>query len=264
MPLKPIASIQLWPGRFQASLDHLLESIAGAGYDAVETYTPLFAADPEAFRRRVERFGLAISSAHMELADLLDDTGGSAAAAHALGIRHVVVPHLAEGVELARAAQWREVGRQLAIVAERFAGEGLTLGWSNHGHEFIPLPSGELPIDLILEPPSVAFEPEFGAILRAGAGAEQLIERYGDRMAVVRVRDFASRGHEAEGGWTDFGEGEADYPALLPRLLRLPRLHAIVIDHDHPADFAGFARRSLARLRVLLADAGPDTADAPI
>jgi len=70
--------------------------------------------------------------------------------AKALDLRKIVVPFLMLTDRPTDAAGWSSFGRRLAAAGKPLQDAGFDFGWHNHDFEFTALPTGELPIDLIL------------------------------------------------------------------------------------------------------------------
>jgi sugar phosphate isomerase/epimerase len=64
----------------------------------------------------------------------------------------------------------------------------------------------------------------------------------------VHIKDAAPKGEKAdEDGWTDIGTGVIDWKKLMPAL-QATKADLFVLEHDNPADFESFARRSRAAM----------------
>lgn len=240
-----LISMQLWAARKFHPLDPLFEYLAELGYEAVETYTPLFADDPRGFRRRVDAHGLRIPSLHMELSDLVEQQSRCLDAASELGAKIIIVPHLHRHDPLESATDWLKLGEDLSRVAESAQQRGFMVGWSNHAKEYVPLPDGRRPIDCVLAPSKVSYEPGLGWLARQGQDIKREFALYGPRIHALRIKDTRLDGTMAEAGWDDIGCGAIGYEALWPDIMALPNLQTIVVDHDDPTDFRRFARRSM-------------------
>lgn len=87
-------------------------------------------------------------------------------------------------------------------------------------------------------------------MVRAGADVLNWIDRHADRIVAVHVKDIAPEGQaQEEDGWTDVGHGTIAWPALARTLRDRTQARYYVMEHDNPADFERFARRSIEAAR---------------
>ena len=136
-----------------------------------------------------------------------------------------------------------------AQIGDRLAAQGLSLAWHNHDFEFRKLADGSYPLDLMFEAaPKLLWEADIGWLHAAGEDPLRWIEKYRDRVRAVHVKDKAPEGEKAnEDGWTDIGDGVIDWKRLKPAL-SAKGLDLLVLEHDNPADYESFARRSRAAI----------------
>ena len=252
----PHISIQLWPAR-KLDLGDALRDIARLGYNSVQPYSTLFAADCPGFKRLLDRHELATPSVHMELSDLEADLHRWTDMAHTLGATSIVIPHLHQQDRLETADDWTRLGDALAAMAPRVAGEDLRIAWANHDREYRLLPDGRRPIDLVLTDADVDYEPVLGWLTVMEQDTAPELERYGSRIRTLRLRDWD--GHR----WTAIGEGSVGYQALWPRIAALPVLGQVIVDEDLPPDFLDFAQESFRAVRQgVVGEGGAPTGEA--
>ena len=238
-------SLQLYSARNAGAVERVLDLVAALGYLEVEGYGGIYD-DADLLARKLARTGLSMPSGHFGL-DLLEGKPKKAIAiARTLGIRHVYAPWLDEADRPKTAAGWKKLGRRLAVIGERLREEGLSFGWHNHDFEFLPLPGGEYPIDLIFEAaPLIDWECDIAWVARAKANPIAWIKKHGGRITTVHVKDIAPRGEATdEDGWADVGRGVLDWPKLIGAARSHTRALHYVMEHDNPSDFARFAARS--------------------
>lgn len=111
---------------------------------------------------------------------------------------------------------------------------------------------GTRPIDHIFAAggPDLRFEIDCGWIVRAGADPAAELARFADRIDIIQTKDTAPLGTTADDGWVATGDGIIDWAALAP-LFRFVRADHLVTEHDNPADWQRFARRSIDHLKQL-------------
>jgi sugar phosphate isomerase/epimerase len=241
-------SFQLYSARRFPPLDSQLATLAGLGFRNVEPYGGLLA-DGAALKEGLQRHGLQAPSSHVALDRLRTDRDGVAAQARDLGIRYLIVPAIPPEQRPTDAAGWRQLGHELSELQEALARENIPLGWHNHEFEFRPVANGRYPLDLVFEAaPTLFWEADIGWIHAAGEDPLAWLEKYRERIKAVHIKDAAPPGEKAdEDGWTNVGEGVIDWRRLLPAI-EATGAELLVLEHDNPADFEGFARRSHATI----------------
>ena len=247
----PIA-YQLDASRQFPPLADQMPLLKALGYDAIEPCLPAYEADPALFRRQLDDAGLACYGFHMPLAGLVAEPTRFIDIALTLGARVLIPPYVTAEERQNTPAYWQELGRKLGHGADLTAPHGLKVAWHNHDFEYAALPDGTRPIDHIFAAggPNVWFEIDCGWIARAGADPAAELGRYADRIIAIQTKDTAPMGTLADDGWTATGDGIIDWAALVP-LFRQTRADHIVTEHDNPADWQRFARRSIDHLKAL-------------
>jgi sugar phosphate isomerase/epimerase len=243
-------SFQLYSARKFPPVAGQLEALAAIGYDAVEPYRGAYDGDIAGFRKNLDAVGLACPTAHMALDALDADRNAVVGQAQTLGLETVVVPHIAADKRPADTAGWKAIGARLTGHAAALAEKGLKLAWHNHDFEYQALPDGTRPIDHLIGAAGVFFEPDIGWIVRAGKKAADEITKFPGKVAAFHVKDVAPAGVTKDGGWADVGSGTVDWKGLWPAISGAGT-NLLVLEHDEPSDWRGFAARSYAYLAKL-------------
>jgi sugar phosphate isomerase/epimerase len=239
-------SFQLYTARNFQPWSDVLQTLGRLGYKQVEGYSGVYD-DPAGLRATLDRIGLSMPSGHFQLAMLEHDFASVEHIAHTLGMNLVVCPYLEVRDRPRDAAGWRAFGERLATIGEKAKDARLHFAWHNHDFEFVPLADATLPQQHMLDAaPGVCWEIDVAWAVRAGADVLDWIEHRGARIVAAHVKDIAPAGREREEGcWTDVGYGTIDWPLLITALRNRTKARYYVIEHDNPADFERFARRSL-------------------
>lgn len=247
-------SYQLYSSRNFPPLADTLRMLAGLGYEGVEGYGALYAdaglvADLTA---HLGQSGLAMPTAHFNLAQLEAEPEKVLAIARTLGISRIYCPYLMPADRPADAAGWHAFGARLQAAGAPIRAAGLGFGWHNHDFELKPLGDGQVPQDLIFAGgPDLEWEIDVAWVVRGGADPLAWIKRYAARITAAHVKDIAPAGQNtAEDGWADVGQGTVDWPAIMAAL-RSTGCQNFIMEHDNPSDHARFARRSLAAAKAL-------------
>lgn len=247
----PRISYQLYCSRNFPPLLDTLKMLSAAGFKEVEAYGGMFD-NPSGFKSALEKTGLSVTSAHMGIDMLRDDGQRALEIAQDLGIKAVFGPHVGGDDRPSDAAGWAAFGAALQEMGKPFVDAGIAFGWHNHDFELTTLPTGELPLDLMLSGgPDLSLELDLGWVKRAGMDPVAAIEKYRSRIAAVHIKDLAPDGECAdEDGWADVGHGTMDWAAIHAALQGVGVDH-YVLEHDNPSDDTRFATRSIATLQTL-------------
>ena len=239
---------QLYSCRNFQPLSALPRALAEVGYSSVEGYPDVYG-DPAGFRSLLDAAGLIMPSGHFPLATLDETPGRVAEIATTLGISKIFCPYLEEDQRPSDFGGWVALARRLEAIGANMRARELTFGWHNHDFEFVALPTGEMPMAVLLaHAPSIEWEADIAWIVRSGNDPLAWIAQYEDRITAVHVKDIAPVGtNQNEDGWADVGEGIVDWPNLLPKLDDGQRL--FITEHDNPSDVLRFARNSVEWLK---------------
>ncbi|MBE0412274.1 sugar phosphate isomerase/epimerase [Yoonia sp.] len=245
----PRISYQLYCSRNFPPLADTLHMLADTGYTEVEGYGGLFD-DMDALHAGLDASGLRMTSAHVGLDMVEDDTVATLAKIKALGCAKVFVPYVMPDARPTDAAGWAAFGARLAAAGKPFRDAGLTFGWHNHDFELVATDTGARPLDLIAAASEdLMLELDLGWVHRAGHDPVEWIKTYAGRVSAVHVKDIARPGEcTDEDGWADVGQGIMDWAAIHAALLAAGVDH-YVVEHDNPSDHLRFARRSLAAIK---------------
>jgi len=243
-------SFQLYSARRFQPWDRVLAMLSRLGYRQVEGYPEVYA-DPTGLRAELDRNGLTMPTGHFPIDMLEGNFRGVREIAGRLGIGLVICPHLDAGQRPSDAAGWESFGRRLASVQGAAKAAGLDFAWHNHDFEFQPLADGSVPQQHILSAaPETGWEIDVAWVVRGGGDPEPWIERYGQRIVAVHVKDIAKQGEGLdEDGWSDVGHGTIDWRGLMLTLRQKSAALHYVMEHDNPTDIERFARRSIEAAR---------------
>lgn len=243
-------SFQLYSARNFPPLEAQLETLAEIGFDAVEPYRGAFGDDAAGFRRKIDAVGLKCPTAHLPVDLLLSDRAAYIDIARTLGLETAILPYLPEDQRPRDRAGWEAFAARLADNIPALADEGIRLGWHTHAFEYEPLADGFRPIEALIAPKGMYYEPDIGWIARSGAGIVAELTRFPGRIVAFHVKDTAPDGVTRDDGWTDVGSGTIDWQGLWPTIAG-SGCDLLVLENDNPSDWQGFARNSFGFLAGL-------------
>jgi sugar phosphate isomerase/epimerase len=246
MSATDVLSIQLYTLRSLGDLDRILDVVAASGYRYVET-VGAHLDDAAGTRAKLASRGLTNSSSHVSLAALRERPEAVIAACKTLGFEHLFMPSVPLEQRDMNGAGWRTLGRELGQMAERFARDGVKLGYHNHHWELTPKEGGKTALELLFEGAGASpltWQVDVAWLVRGGADPKILIDRYRDRVVATHVKDIAPAGqNDDQDGWADVGSGVLDWRDLW-QACRAAGAKWMVVEHDRPADPARSARAS--------------------
>jgi sugar phosphate isomerase/epimerase len=235
-------SFQLYSARNFGPSESQFATLAKIGYREVEGFFSLYDR-PKEVRKALDDNGLTMPTAHMMFDD--KDFAKTMDIAATLGVRSIYAPYIFPDDRPKDAAGWTAYGKKLGDMGQRVRAEGIAFGYHNHDFEFVKLPSGEVPFDLMYAAaPMLDMELDVAWVVKGAADPLAVIARYADRITSAHVKDIAPAGTATdEDGWADVGHGTMDWKAIAAALGKTRCLH-YVMEHDNPKDFNRFAERS--------------------
>lgn len=242
-------SYQLYSSRNFQPLENTLTMLREFGYTGVEGFGGVYG-DPVALKRELDSRGLSMSTGHFGLDMLENETARVLDIAATLQIKAIFCPYLAADQRPDSVAGWQEFGKRLVKAGAILRKAGYEFGWHNHDFEFQTLSDGSVPLEHILDAsPDLKWEADIAWIIKGGSDPLEWIDRYGDQILAVHVKDIAVSSKKAdEDGWEDVGHGTVNWPALFSALRKTPARY-FIMEHDNPSDDKRFASRSIATLR---------------
>ncbi len=224
-------------------IEALLEQVAGAGYQGVETVGTQ-GLEPARLRAALDGAGLALASAHVPLTELRSDLPALSARHRALGTPLLVMPWLAPEDRPRDLTGWTDLGRELGGYGHRLADEGLGLAYHHHDFE-LERHAGTDGLTALLEAAPMehlTLELDTGWLMAVGEDPVAWLTRWGGRTTRLHLKDLV-RGNDPP--WVDVGDGELDLGGVLAGA-RDNGVPWLVVEHDSPTDPLATMRRSAA------------------
>jgi sugar phosphate isomerase/epimerase len=262
--MSPRISLQLYSvnDALSADLAGGVARLAELGFDTVEAFD--FVRRAPELKAEFDRNGITAATGHAFLvATELTFPDGTVieipshadtfAAAKELGLSYVIDPFVApdqwttrEGVEATAAA--------LNAAAVEAAKHGISVGYHNHDHELRPTIDGVPSLEVLasLLDPAVKLEVDLYWAAAAGVDPVALLERLGDRVIAVHVKDGPIGDHIQTGvpPVDQVPAGQGDVP-LAAALAAAPSVEYAVIEFD---GYAGDIFDGVAASRAFLVE----------
>lgn len=194
----PVA-LQLYSVRGNLQEDFLgtLCKVSEIGYDGVE-FAGLYGYEPAQIKNWCDSLGLVPISAHVPLAEMLDDIDKVIADYKAIGCEYIVVPYVTAerrpGGEL-----FMQMVEEIRAIGQKVKEAGLVLLYHNHDFEFNKLPDGQIGLDYLYENiPADLLQTQLDQCWVKYAGYEPVayLEKYSGRAPVVHLKDFYVEGKQ--------------------------------------------------------------------
>ncbi len=267
---KPIG-LQLYTLRNETSKDLLgtLRAVADIGYREVEM-AGYYDRKPQELRRILDDLGLAATSSHRGLTDLLKNTQREIDIVAALGVKNLVVPYPAVPdnrfdnvprdapqniANSMTTADWKWIAEQLNSLGEQAKKSGIRIAYHNHNMEFRRI-DGAVAMDQLIawtDPALVTIELDIAWVVTAGFDPVAYLKKYPERISLLHVKDV-KKGvpivvDKVETVTTEVGNGQVDWKSVFaacdPKKIRhyyveqehyeRPGVDAVRISYDYLA-----------------------------
>lgn len=184
--------LQLYSLREQFAKDvpGTLDKVRDFGFKNVEL-AGTYGLTPEKFKAELDSRGLKAISGHFPFEKFRDDPESIAQEAEKLGMAYAGCAWIGHKGTLDEKS-CREAAQVFNHAGEVLAKHGIKFNYHTHGYEFQPFGSETL-FDLLMKetkPEFVSFEMDVFWIVHAGQDPVALFQKYGDRFALVHLKDM--------------------------------------------------------------------------
>jgi sugar phosphate isomerase/epimerase len=239
-------SVQLYTVRdaIASDLEGALRRLADIGFRLVEPWG--FVERVDEYAELLPSLGLSAPSAHARLVG--QELGPIVAAAKRLGISTLIDPHIDDDRWTSRDGV-EGVAADLNSLAERLADDGLAVGYHNHAFELENLIDGTPALEVLAGSltDAVALEVDTYWVEVGGQDAPDLLERLGDRVRFLHVKDGPIT--KVDSDQVAVGSGSMPIAAILRTA---PQALPVVELDDHAGDVFTALAESVAFLEKIL------------
>jgi sugar phosphate isomerase/epimerase len=238
-----------------------LKAVAAAGYKQGEMYgfpncDPMIEAAKDA--------GLALHSSHFEWDSVVNPKDDSLSdfmkileKAKAAGLKHLVIPYLADK-NRGSVDAFKKVAANANKAAAKAKAAGIQLAYHNHNFEFKPLEGGKTGFDIFMEEfsPDMKFELDLFWVKVGGQDPVALLKKLTGRVTQVHLKDLKAGmtlpnfGSVPPDAFQELGDGIIATEPLLAAAKAAGVEHAHV-EQDQSPDAMASIKQSAAYLRSL-------------
>ena len=189
----------------QKGLGSAMQQVKDLGYDFVE-FAGFFGNSAPEVGRMLRETGLRISGTHTGWEELTPDRIMNTILYHKIiGNKNIIIP----GADLSTREKLDDLIHLINEAQPKLAEAGIALGYHNHAHEFIETAYGALIHEELEVRTQVEFEIDTYWAYVAGLDPIALLERLGERVRVIHLKDGF-----ADGRGMALGEGTAPVVAV--------------------------------------------------
>ena len=188
-----------------------LQQVKALGYDGVE-FAGLFGHAPADIKAWCAEIGLNPISAHVPLAEMLEDIDKVIADYKTIGCEYIVVPYVTEerrpGGEL-----FKQMVEEIRTIGAKCKEAGLVLLYHNHDFEFAKTETGEFGLDYLYANVSAdLLQTELDQCWVKYAGQDPVVylQKYSGRSPVVHLKDYYASGEQKEDPYALIGLNEGE------------------------------------------------------
>lgn len=173
-----------------------LEKVKAMGYDGVE-FAGLFGYSAAEIKSMLENAGLEAVSAHVPLAEMLENMDKVIATYKEIGCKYIAIPYVDEDYRPGR-PDYPETLKKIAELGKKCAENGIVLMYHNHDFEFVKI-DGKYGLDVMYDTvPAEYLQTELDTcwVNVGGEVPSEYILKYSGRTPVVHLKDFVMQGKE--------------------------------------------------------------------
>lgn len=210
-------------GELSRDLPKTLKTVAKAGYEVVEFYSPYSGWSipySKEVRSMLDDLGMRCYSTHNSFSSFTGETMAKAIELNqVLGTRYLVLasaPGSANGLD-----GWKKLCAQLTTAVEQLKTHGLSAGYHNHQAEWAKVDGDQRIMDVIAAntPKEFVLQFDVGTCMEVGQDPIAWIKANPGRIKCVHVKDWAPKDHPGEKGYRVlFGEGVSPWKDITAAL----------------------------------------------
>lgn len=184
--------IQLYSVRddMEKDMDLTLAKVKEIGYEGVE-FAGIFGKSASEVKELLKKHSLTPVSAHVPLAEMIEDAEGVVKTYKEIGCMQIVIPYLMEEYRPGH-EKWNEVIETAKKVGEICKREGIMLAYHNHDFEFDKV-DGKYALDVLystIDESLLKTQIDTCWANVGGVNPAEYVEKYSGRCPTVHLKDF--------------------------------------------------------------------------
>ena len=244
-------TFQLYTARKFQPYKNIFDFVSSTGIKNIELFA-LSDFDEKELKDLLQEFDLTAFSAHISF-ESLENQKQILDKVKFLNIKHAIIPapRAVPGKDFKdffnlNESEWIDFSKEISGKIKIFNDNGLTLGYHNHSFEFIKLPSGKYPMELILdEDENLKFEIDLGWATAGKVNPINWVNKYKNQIIACHLKDFYTDDDMLNhSNQSAIGDGFINWKELLNKIFLTP-CEVIAIEHDDPKDYKEYINKSL-------------------
>ncbi len=175
-----------------------MAKVKALGYDYVEL-AGLYDLAPQDFKKVLEDAGIMAISAHVPIAELMNDAVNTVAAYATIGCKYIAIPYLEEAYRPGNKG-FDTVMEAIPAIGKECSKYGITLLYHNHDFEFVKMPDGRYALDYMYDViPADILQTEIDCcwVRVSGVNPADYVRKYTGRCPIVHLKDYIKDGEVA-------------------------------------------------------------------
>lgn len=207
----------------ETDIEAILDTLASAGYDAVEGGP----SDAARYKPMLEARGLRYGGSHVGL-PALQDVESHIQYLKTIGASDICNSGLMKWNDLS-AGHYREAIPILNEVGRRFRDEGIHLHYHNHAFEWDKVDGNKTGMDLLMD--GLNFDVvdlcvDVAWVQKGGDDPAHYLQQHVERIGYLHFKDFNAD------GWCELGRGEVDFEPIMKLLPSMPKVRWVMVEQD--------------------------------
>ena len=219
--------------QLKADLPGTVKAVAKIGYQDLEFFSPYFEWTPaqaKDVRKVMDDAGIRCVSTHNGTKSFSPEGLGHAIELNQiLGSKMIIMASAGKVID---AEGWKGVAERLSAASEKLKGVGMRSGFHNHQFEFMPLPTGEKPIEILAKytPKEVVLQMDVGTVLFAKQDPVAWIKANPGRIVSMHLKDWSS--DPGKGFEVMFGDGSAPWKKIFEAAEEVGGVESYLIEQE--------------------------------
>ena len=219
--------------QLKTDLPGTVKAVAKIGYQNLEFFSPYFdwtSQQAKETRKLMDDVGIKCVSTHNGAKSFAPEN-----IEHAIELNQILGSKMiimASAGKVTDADGWKGVADRLTAASGKLKSVGMRSGFHNHHLEFMPLPTGEKPIEILAKntPKEVILQLDVGTVLFAKQDPVAWIKANPGRIVSMHLKDWSS--DPAKGFKVLFGEGSAPWKEIFEAAEKVGGVESYLIEQE--------------------------------